>query len=179
LFLFYGTNQALKKHNFFFSITFLPKYLHFLRHDGINGTAGIIGLNGQFPAETAIDEHAQLYLGGTAKIEQGVQRGPDGAAGVQYIVDQYHILIFYAERNIGVIGYMDLVAEIIAVKSNIQLAVLHFIGRSELPDHLDHLIRYKNASWLYANKNRVIEIDIILQYLVTKPPDYNGQLLFI
>jgi hypothetical protein len=74
---------------------------------------------------------------------------------------------------------MDLVAHIIAVKGNIQLAVLHFFGRNQLPDHLYHLVAHKNAAWLYADKNRIIEIDIILQHLVTEPPDYNGQLLFI
>ena len=77
------------------------------------------------------------------------------------------------------IGHMDLVAHIVAVKSDIQLAILHLFGRRQLPYHLYHLITHKNAPWLYAYKNRIIEIDIILQYLVTKPPDYNGQLLFI
>ena len=74
---------------------------------------------------------------------------------------------------------MDLVSDIIAVKSDVQLAILHFFGRNQLPDNLDHLIAYKNAPWLNANKNRITEIDIILQYLVTKPPDNYSQLLLI
>ena len=77
------------------------------------------------------------------------------------------------------IGHMDLVANIIAVKSNIQLTVLHLFGRNQLAYHLYHLVAYINAPWLNANKDRVFEINIILQNLVTKPPDYYCQLLFI
>lgn len=77
------------------------------------------------------------------------------------------------------IRHMDLVAHIITVKSNIQLTILHLFGRNQLAYYLNHLVAYKNASWLNANKNRVFEINIILQNLVTEPPDYNGQLLFI
>ena len=77
------------------------------------------------------------------------------------------------------VGHVDLVANVIAIKSNIQFAILHLVGRNQLAYYLYHLIAYKNAPWLNANKNRIIEIDIILQYLVTKPPDYYGQLLFI
>lgn len=77
------------------------------------------------------------------------------------------------------VGDVDLVANVIAVKSNIQPAVLHFYGRNQLPDHLYHLVGHKNAPGLNADKNRILQVDIIFQYLVTKPPDYNGQLLFI
>lgn len=74
---------------------------------------------------------------------------------------------------------VDLVANVIAVKSNIQPAILNFYRGNQLPDHWYHLVRYKNTPWLNANKNGILQIDIIFQYLVTKPPDYNGQLLFI
>ena len=77
------------------------------------------------------------------------------------------------------VGYVDLVANVIAVKSNIQQAVLYFFGRNQLPYYLDHLVGHKNAPWLKANKNSICQIDVIFQYLVTKPPDYYGQLLFI
>lgn len=77
------------------------------------------------------------------------------------------------------VGHVDLVANIIAIKSNIQLAILHLFGRNQLANYLYHLVAYKNAPGLNANKNRVFEINIILQNLVTKPPDYNCQLLFI
>jgi hypothetical protein len=77
------------------------------------------------------------------------------------------------------IGHMDLVAHIIAVKSNIQLAILHLTGSNQLADRLYYLVAHKYAPWLNADKNRVVEINIILQYLVTKPPDYNSQLLLV
>lgn len=77
------------------------------------------------------------------------------------------------------IGHMDLVAHIVAVKSNIQLAILHLFRSNQLADNLYHLVAHKYAPWLNTDKNRVVEIYIILQYLVTKPPDYNGQLLFV
>jgi len=54
-------------------------------------------------AKAAIDEDAKLYLGGSAKIQQGVQGCPDGATGVEDIVDEDDILILYGERDVCLI----------------------------------------------------------------------------
>src|SRR5450631_501041 len=55
-------------------------------------------LDGQF-AVSAVDQHQQLYAGRPTVVEQRVQRGPDGAAGVEHVVHQDDVLARHAERN--------------------------------------------------------------------------------
>ena len=54
---------------------------------GGDGTAHKRCLDGQL-AMTAIDEHQELDAAGTAMIEEGVEGGANGAAGVEHVVDE-------------------------------------------------------------------------------------------
>jgi hypothetical protein len=39
-----------------------------------------------------VDHHGQLHGPGPAEVVQGVERGPDGAAGEEHVVDEDHDL---------------------------------------------------------------------------------------
>jgi len=167
------------KHHFFLAIPLLPENLHLLGDDRVDGLSGIIGLNGKLAAETPVDEDAELNFFGAAKGQQGVKRRADGPASVQHIIDKHHVLVLDAEGNVGMVGNMQFFADIIAVKSDIELSVLNLCGRNKLADLPDHLVGNENTTGLNANNDRILQPDMIFQYLVTKPLDRNGQLLFV
>ena len=74
---------------------------------------------------------------------------------------------------------MQVLSNIVAVKGYIQFAVLYFICRYQLIKLLYHLVRYKNAAWLYSYKNSICKFNMILKYLVTEPFYCYLQLLFV
>ena len=61
-------------------------------------SADIGGLDGQLPM-AAVDEYRQLHAARAAVIEQGVERGADGAAGIEHVVAQDHVAAFDVEAD--------------------------------------------------------------------------------
>ena len=52
-------------------------------------------------AMAAVDQHQQLHPRRPAVIEQRVERGANGPAGVEHVVHQDDVLALHAERNFG------------------------------------------------------------------------------
>jgi hypothetical protein len=61
---------------------------------------GVVGLHGQFAA-AAVHQHRQLDAGRPAEVEQFVEHGADGAAGVQHVVQQHDVRAVDVERQHG------------------------------------------------------------------------------
>ena len=58
---------------------------------GLHHAADVAGLDGQL-AVAAVDEHQQLHARRAAVVEQRVQRGAHGAAGVEHVVHEDDVL---------------------------------------------------------------------------------------
>ena len=70
------------------------------------------------------------------------------------------------------VGDMQAFAHIIAVKSDIQFAVLHQLGRNNGSQFLHDPVAEENPSWLQANNDRIGQLEIVLQDLVCQ--SFNG-----
>ena len=61
----------------------------------------MVGADGQLPV-AAVDQHGQPHDARAAEVDDGVQGGADGAAGVEDVVDQHHGLAVDAgARQLG------------------------------------------------------------------------------
>src|SRR2546428_12123332 len=67
----------------------LQEHLNALVAGGGDRLADVIRADGQL-AVAAVDEHRQLDPGGPAEVDDLVERGPDGAPGIENVVDQDH-----------------------------------------------------------------------------------------
>jgi hypothetical protein len=74
--------------------------LHFDDFDvgGLHHAADEARLDGQL-AVAAVDQHQQLHARRPAVVEQRVERGADGAAGVQHVVHQDDVLALHAKTE--------------------------------------------------------------------------------
>src|SRR5215831_21093678 len=72
---------------------------------------------------------------------------------------------------------MQLFANIVAVKSNVQFAVLNFILWNLFFYFFYDLVRKINATWLYTDQHRIVQINVTLQNLVSQPFYGNRKLL--
>ena len=161
--------QVLQQSHFFFSIPVFPENFYFLRYDGIDGSANIIGLDGQLAAETPVYQYAELNFCRPAKIKQGIQRRPYGTAGVQYVINEYNVFIFYAERDAGVIGRMQHPAHVVAVKGDVEPAIADVCRIGKRFELLNNSFRHIYASWLDADEHRIFEAYVVFEYLVAQP----------
>ena len=86
-----------------------------------HGRADIVSGKWQF-SQPAIDQHGKFHARGAAKIEQFIQCRPQGAAGIEHIVDQQNMAPLYTDRHIG--GFFLRVqanpAEIVAMQGHRQ-----------------------------------------------------------
>ena len=71
-----------------FSVNAAHQHVHAVFFFRGAGHAHVIRVNGQL-AVAAINQNQQLHLARPAEIRQGLQGGPDGAAGIQDIVHQH------------------------------------------------------------------------------------------
>ena len=67
---------------------------------GLHGAADEPGFDRQL-AVAAIDQHQQLHARRAAVIEQRVERGADGAAGVEHVIHQDDVLALHGKRDLG------------------------------------------------------------------------------
>src|SRR5690606_30150027 len=87
---------------------------------GVEDEAGVVGGDGQ-EASAAVDEHGELDLGRAAVVEEFVEGGLDGAAGVEHVVDEDdggsgHV--HGDDRGLVFLGD-GLVVEVVAVKRDV------------------------------------------------------------
>ena len=92
---------------------------------------------------------------------------------MQYVVYYDHILILYAERDIGMISQMQLFPYIIAIERDIQFAILDRSGVHQFAHFCHHLIGYIDPTRLNTDQNSVAQITMILEDLMTQPLDRN------
>src|ERR1039457_2627386 len=129
-------------------------------------------LDRQF-AVSAVDQHQQLHPGRAAVVEQRVQRGADGAAGVQHVVHQDDILTRHGKRNLRRAHHrLDVHrAQIVAIQVDVEDAHRDFPVFQAL-DLRRKPLRQRNAAAPDANKGELIQIFRLLQDLVSQP--YQG-----
>ena len=85
--------------------------------------ADVVGADGQFPV-AAVDQHGEADDARAAEVDDGVQGGADGAAGVEDVVDQHHDLVVDAgARQLGGVRRAGgLVREVVAEHGDVELA---------------------------------------------------------
>src|SRR5260221_13549610 len=85
--------------------------------------------NRQFPP-AAVNERRKPDAGRSPIVKQLVHGRAYGAAGIEYVVNQYQVTAFNFERNVRWRNFMleSLMLEIVAVERYIERAVRHFQG---------------------------------------------------
>lgn len=152
---------------FILIVFFFPVHFHLLGQNSVHRLPHIIGLHRQLPAEAAVNKYHQLYFAWAAKVNERVHGRAYGAPGMQHIIYQYHVLVLYAERNVGVRGYLDVVLmHIIPVEGNIKLAIFDPAVAGDLFHQRSYPVRQKYATWLDAYNDRVCKRKMIFDQLV-------------
>src|SRR5579875_1451897 len=88
---------------------------------GGDGAAYVLRLDGEF-AVAAVDEDEELDGLGAAVVEEGVEGGPDGAAGVEDVVEKDDVAAFDVEADVAFFDDGADVAgrEVVAVEANVE-----------------------------------------------------------
>ncbi len=102
-------------------VDFLELHFDDLVVGGLHGAADEARLDGQL-AVAPVDQHQQLHAGRAAVIEQRVQGGPDGAAGVEDVVHQDDVLAGDRKRDVRGVhhGLVGNGGQVVAVQGDIQ-----------------------------------------------------------
>jgi hypothetical protein len=108
------------------------------RGGNFEGKSGVIGGNRKLAAG-AIDEHGQLDFSGAAMVKKLVERGFDGAAGEQHVVNQDHGRASHIDGDACGAELLGdrLALDVVAVKRNIESAGLDSEGRGKAVGQLD------------------------------------------
>ena len=148
-------------------------------NDRVDGAADPVGLDGQLAAEAAIDEHAELDFCRAAEVEEGVERGADGAACPEDVIYEDDVLVLDGEGDLGFIEFVEAGADVVAVEGDVQLSIMDGIGGNQGPELLNDAVGEVNATRLYADEHSIVQFYMVFQQLVGQSLDGNGQLLFI
>lgn len=83
----------------------------------------MVGTDGKLPVP-AVDQHGQAHNAGPAKVNEGVQGGTDGAAGVQDVVNQDdNLVVDSGQRQLGAVRWPGgLVGEVVTEHGDVQLS---------------------------------------------------------
>src|SRR5580704_3068706 len=92
--------DSLHEQDFLHPVDFLKFDFDDLVGGGLYGAPDVAGGNGQL-AMTAVDQDEKLNASGAALVEEGVESGSNGAAGIEDIVHQDDVFPDYGERNVG------------------------------------------------------------------------------
>ena len=157
---------AIQQSHFVLSIFFLPEDLYFLGQHGVDGPAYIVGLDGQLAAETAVDEDAELDLGGSAEIQQGVQGSPDSTACPEDIVYEDNVLVLDGEGDIGFVELVETGADIVTIKGDVQLSIPDGGGSDEGPELLNDPVGEIDATRLDADEDGIFQLEMVFEQLV-------------
>ena len=157
---------AIQQSHLVLSIFFLPEDLYFLRQHGVDGPADIVGLDGQLAAEAAVDENAELYLGGTAEIQQGVQGSPDGTARPEDIVYENDILVLDGEGDVGFVELVQTGPDVVAIEGDVQLSIPDGSGGDEGPELLNDAVGEIDATRLDTDEHGVFQLEMVFEQLI-------------
>ena len=118
-------------------------------------------------AVAAVDEHGQPHGARAAEVGQGVEGGPDGAAGVQHVVDEHDDLVVdAARRDRGVHRRPGgLVAQVVAVHRDVE-APDGYLGALDLTDQVGEAVGQLDAAAGDAEQDEVVGTLVVLEDLV-------------
>src|SRR5579885_1312056 len=161
--------RPLDQQNFLGGVDLVEFHFDDLVRGGLHPPAGVTGLNGQL-AMAAINQNQQLHARGPAVIEQGVERGPDGAAGVQHVVHQNDVAAGDRERDFGAVDHGRLPdrGKIVAIQVDVENADGNFALLQRF-NFLGKPLRQGNAPAADADKRQTVQIRRALQNLVRQP----------
>ena len=74
---------------------------------------------------------------------------------------------------------MNFCSYIITIKSNIQYSVLYFFVWMQFFYFFNNMIAHLHTSWLQADKNNIMQVNMIFHQLVRQPQDCKVELLFV
>ena len=128
--------------------------------------AHIGGLDGQL-AMAAVDQHGQLHAARPAMVEERVQRGADGAAGVEHIVADHHVAALHIEADRSRRNHRANAGrgEIVAVKLDIEHARVHG-PLFDAGDQLAQPFRQRNAAALDPHQGQILAAVALFHDLV-------------
>ena len=131
---------------------------------------------GQLPAEAPVDQHAEFHFIGPAKVQQGVHGCAGGSAGEQNIVDQHHVFVFDGKGDICLVGDVQFIAYVVAVKGDIQDPVLQVGAGKDGPDLPGDAVAQPDPPRLDADDTGIAEVAVVFDDLVCQPFYGDGQL---
>lgn len=119
----------------------------------------------------AVDEDCQLDTGGSAEIAHRVQRRPDGAAGKQDIVDEYHRATGDVGRDVGTCQTgSGSGGQVVAIQTYVQLTDWHGLILDGLDGFCDAAGK-GNATGVYPHENDVSRPRVAFHNLVADATD--------
>src|SRR5438477_3583052 len=134
---------------------------HFVRV-GRHGLADDVRVNRQL-AMSAIDEHGEHHFARTSEVDQRIERGAHGAAGVENVVDEHDDLVVDRLRQLRRLHHRlrrDR-REVVAIERDVEDAERHL-----LPFHIGDLFRHSfadgNSPTTNADDEQIFEAAILL-----------------
>src|SRR6202000_2575578 len=96
-----------------------------------------------------VDEGEELYPARPAVVEQRIQRGTDGAPGIEHIIDQNDVARIDVEADVALLHHRAYVArrKIVAVKADVQHAGINRM-LLDVRNHLREALRQGHAASL-------------------------------
>jgi hypothetical protein len=91
----------------------------------VNPSPGVVGLNGKFARESAVDEYTKFYALRASEVSKGVEGCPHGPARVKNVVDDDDSLAFDEHIHFGGAGgkWFLTAAKVVSVKGDVQKAI--------------------------------------------------------
>src|SRR6187402_2175122 len=141
-------------------------HLHLLAVAGGEVLADVVGPDRQL-AVTPVDEYGQPHGARTTEVGQGVEGGPDGAPGVEHVVDEHDDLVVdTARRDRGVHRRPGgLVAQVVAVHRDVEAPDGH-LGALDLTDQVGETVGQLDAAAGDAEQDEVVGTLVVLEDLV-------------
>ncbi len=118
----------------------------------------------------AVDEHGQLDRRRAAEVGQRVQRGADGAARVEHVVDEDDGASLHRHRQVCRLDVRRARGDVVAVEADVQGADGHALVL-DLADRLRQAVRQRNAPRAHADKHDVAQAVVAFHDLVGDAPD--------
>ena len=168
-FIRFGRGDSFDQQHFLHAVDFLELHFDDLVVGGLHRAADESRFDGQF-AMAAVDQHQQLHARRAAVIEQRVERGADGAAGVQHVVHQDDVLALHGKRNFGGADHrLDADGgEVVAIEIDVENADRNGAVFERL-DLGGQALRQRNAAAADADEGQLVEVFGLFQDFVRQP----------
>jgi hypothetical protein len=140
---------------------------HFFMLAGRHVLADVVGADREL-AVTAVDQADQLDGAWSAQVDQRVQGGARGAAGVQHVVDQDDRLVRDVDRDAGrAQGARRVLVDVVALQRDVELTEWD-AGAFELANALLEPAREWHAARLQADQDERLDAVVALDHFVSQ-----------